>query len=574
MTQKKNAKNITNPKKTGRTSTRRSTGGPGFAFEDEVAAWFVLKILTGRPLPGIAGVGTQLQMQTETLGWFIDDVLLTALVAPADERRIAISCKSSVQVSSSGLPWDFVERAWKQWSSGTGPMRPGKDCLMLATRGHHPGFEATWTDLKTWAPGADPVLAVSQMRATAKHGKIFDSVKTPAQSAKVSVTDADVVSLIRSIEVMPFDFDMPVSRDEQAAIGDCRLLLASGSLTEAKDLWDRLVTEARETRLGTGTLHIADFRRDLRRRFALKDYPDFEASWTRLCALSGDYIADIETKLPTGLSLSRQIEVDEVAALIECGPASVVFGDSGVGKSALVKTVLRTRFTKTTQVWFEPELLETALSEASRATIGLSQPLIDVLDASAHAENILVIDAAERLGSGARRAQTLISDLLNRNKAAGSNAWRVVIIGQTVAWENGELQKLAGVISPPYLEIKAIPAGEVKGVLQATKGLAWLAAHDDAVSALRNLQTLDWVIQAASRFQDAGAGERMSLITIADRLWSFWTGDKAAHTTAVDQVCGARRVVRAHLCDKPVGRTGCGSVRCPAQPMPFAHRSK
>src|SRR5260221_14023332 len=119
-------------KKSVRPSTTRSTAGPGFDFEDHVAAWLLLKALSGQPLPGVEGIGTRLQMQTEALGWAIDDILLTTAVAPDDTRQLAISCKSNVQVSASGLPADFVMRCWQQWAmAGTGPMRRGKDCLML-----------------------------------------------------------------------------------------------------------------------------------------------------------------------------------------------------------------------------------------------------------------------------------------------------------------------------------------------------------------------------------------------------------------------------------------------------------
>jgi hypothetical protein len=76
--------------KSARPSTTRSTAGPGFDFEDRVAAWLLLKALSGQPLPGVEGIGTRLQMQTEALGWAIDDILLTAAVAP---DRHAAACR-------------------------------------------------------------------------------------------------------------------------------------------------------------------------------------------------------------------------------------------------------------------------------------------------------------------------------------------------------------------------------------------------------------------------------------------------------------------------------------------------
>ena len=133
-------------KKTVRPSTTRSTAGPGFDFEDRVAAWLLLKALTGQPLPGVEGIGTRLQMQTEALDWAIDDILLSTAIAPDDARHLAISCKSNVQVTASGLPADFVTRCWQQWGKADpNPMQRGKDCLMLVTRGRNNTFMATWS---------------------------------------------------------------------------------------------------------------------------------------------------------------------------------------------------------------------------------------------------------------------------------------------------------------------------------------------------------------------------------------------------------------------------------------------
>ena len=64
-------------RRTGRATTR-STAGPGFTFEDQIAAWLLLKMLTGEAMPGMDGrLGVQLQSQTSALGWFIDDLLVT-----------------------------------------------------------------------------------------------------------------------------------------------------------------------------------------------------------------------------------------------------------------------------------------------------------------------------------------------------------------------------------------------------------------------------------------------------------------------------------------------------------------
>jgi hypothetical protein len=467
-------------------------------------------------------------MQVEALGWAIDDILLTATVTPDDQSHLAISCKSNVQVTASGLPADFVTRCWQQWAKvDANPMQRGKDCLMLITRGRNNAFMATWSELKSAASGADLSLALGRMRATAKHRTMFDSVKAPAKDRGVVASDADVVAMVNSIAVAPVDFHIANSEDEKLAIKEARTLLVNGSLVEGQRLWTELLTHAKNTRLGSGTLDIPDLWRQLRVKFALKGHPDYEASWQSLRALTQDYKATVEMALPSGLSLDRQDETDTLVDSIAAGAVCVVFGESGSGKSALVKATLDERFPIAAQVWFGPDTLDLALNEATRAGLGIGQPLIDVLDATACAENFLVIDAAERLSHGcALKVRALVEELNKRNTAGAKPAWRVLIVGQTEAWVRGTLQELAGASSPKNFEVDELSDATVRHVLRSVTGLGWLATHDDAVSALTNLRTLAWVIQAAARFQGQDGSGALSLPTIADRLWGHWTDNK------------------------------------------------
>jgi hypothetical protein len=393
-----------------------------------------------------------------------------------------------VQVTASGLPADFVARCWQQWAKvDASPMQRGKDFLMLVTRGRNNAFMATWSELKNAASGADLALALGRMRATAKHRKMFDSVKIPTKDGGVTASDADVVAMVNSIEVGPVDFHIANSDDEKVAIKEARSLLVDGSLAEGKRLWTELVTHAKNTRLGSGTLDISDLGRRLRGEFALKAQPDYEATWQKHRALTQDHKATVETALRSGLTLDRQGETDMLAERITGDAVCVVFGESGSGKSALVKATLDERFPNAAQVWFGPDTLDLALHEATRLGLGIGQPLIDVLHATACAENFLVIDAAERLSHGcALKAKGLIEALNKRNTAGAKAGWRVLVVGQTEAWVDGTLQELTGASSPNSFEVEELPDATVGDVLRSVMGLRWLATHGDAVSALTN----------------------------------------------------------------------------------------
>ncbi|MBA8909892.1 ATP-binding protein [Aminobacter ciceronei] len=463
-------------------------------------------------------------MQTGTLQWDIDDLLVVAQ-DKAVARRLAVSCKGNVQVSANGLPASFADLAWRLWTKTDSPFDRSTDRLALATQGTHDDFQSAWSDIKKFAAGADAALALAQIEANPRYKRIFDSLK----AAATAVTNADVLGLIGCLDVLPFDFQRLPSKDEADAIAVARSLLAGGTAQDATDLWGEIVGRAKETRLGSGTLDMAALRRWLRPRFALRDFPDYEPSWARLRALSAETESLVQTALPSGARLDFRSECDLLLTQLGEKPCVAVYGESGTGKSALVKAFLDTHFPSATRVWLAPEHLELALNEAERARFGLAHPLISVLDAAVTAENFLIIDSAERLSPASRlKAQQLVKQLLEVTGSEPPLAWRVILIGQTEFWASGELSKIAGTPSLARWEVRARSAGDVAAVLRASTGLEWLASHHDALMALTNLRTLAWVVQAAGVFQDDSGAAPTSMVAIAEKLWAHWTLGRTA----------------------------------------------
>lgn len=239
---------------TGRVTTR-STAGSGFVFEDQIAAWLLLKMLTGEAIPGMDGrLGLRLQSQTSALGWLIDDLLVTC--GPEyRESHLALSCKSNLQVTRAGLPHDFVSTAWTQFiTGGAEPLRRGHDCIALVTRGRHPKFQAVWADIKKDCTSSDPALALARIRSTGNHRIIFDNIKKVVQELSATVQDEEVFDFVRHLLVIDTDFDLDPSENREAAISQCRRVLTSTAPDEARKLWKTLVGCAGKARVGDGTI--------------------------------------------------------------------------------------------------------------------------------------------------------------------------------------------------------------------------------------------------------------------------------------------------------------------------------
>jgi hypothetical protein len=427
-------------------ATTRSTAGPGFDFEDQVAAWLLLKMLTGEAMPGMDGCfGLRLQSQTRALGWLIDDLLATCK-QESEESHLALSCKSNLQVTSAGLPHDFVSAAWKQFiNSETGPLHRDRDRIALVTRGRLPAFQAVWADIKNACTSSDPTLAIARIRSTHKHWIIFDNIKKVVQESSATVRDEDVLEFVRHLLVIPRDFDLNPSEDREAAISQCRRVLTSAAPDEARELWETLVERARKARLGDGTIDLPQLWHELRGQFKLNDHLDFSSGWKLLGAYSREHLSKIEMTLPNGYSLARSEDGGKLAHAIANNPIVILYGDSGTGKSALAKSIMDYQFPEAPHIWLGPDTLVATLIEVERIKTDLAHPLHNTLKASAHPSNVLVIDAAERISSElALKVKQLVGALVSERTPGETPVWRILIVGQTEAWIDGRLQGLLG----------------------------------------------------------------------------------------------------------------------------------
>ncbi|TDV32491.1 hypothetical protein N440_3394 [Stenotrophomonas sp. CC22-02] len=501
-------------------ATLRSTSGAGFDFEDLISSWQLVKALSGEPAPGIGGVVTQVQAQVSTLGWRIDDLLLTAQ-ATGVPRRLAISAKGNLQVSAAGLPADFVTRAWDQWRDLQGPFSRVADGLALVTIGNDQAFSPTWREVKNACSGTDMVLALSRIRSNTRQSRVFDSVQKPG-----SASDEETIELIRRLHVLSTDFQLAHSDTEYQAIAQCRRLLESTREDEAQSLWKELTNVAKEVRLRNGTVTVPGLLSLLRRQFGLRHHPDYERDWETLSNITEDHKARIETELPSGYAVPRAEENATLQAAISDNPVTVVFGESGSGKSALVKSVLDGAYPSWNQVWFGSGDLKTALSAARRSALPLTHELSLVLNATVKPQNVLVIDSAERIEAGEFVViRQLLQAILPNDGDETERAWRVVIVTQTQSWVEGEATILGG-WKAHLVEVEALKGDAVKLALLSSSSLGWLIAHDDTLAALTNLRTLAWVIKAGAALGSI-AGRLASHTAIADRLWKHWTGDRA-----------------------------------------------
>lgn len=122
------------------------TGGAGFSFEDCIAAYFMVHLLSNSiPLESDFGVVDSIDWQVSESGWLLDDLLITCNGSADLPGRLSISVKRKKQVTSKGFPPLFVEAIWQHWwDTQTNPFVKDRDLFCLAVGELADSVESAW----------------------------------------------------------------------------------------------------------------------------------------------------------------------------------------------------------------------------------------------------------------------------------------------------------------------------------------------------------------------------------------------------------------------------------------------
>ncbi len=443
----------------------KSTGGGGFVFEDNVAAYFLSFLLAGRPpLDPALGVISRIDFQTRADGWLLDDVLLT-LASDSGTRQCAFSVKSGPQFTAGGIvSTDFVNAAWRQFlHEGTTRFTRSRDRLGLVTVPLPGNLCAELYALLGMARAQDPADLLARLAVPGYASQIkrdlFASLRCPEDlSAKHGLTDADTAELMKHLVVLEADFERQSSRSLREGLENCRSVLVGGSLSEAQSLWQALLSIASEYRPTAGSLDRLELVDRLRSRFRLKDYPEYQDDWTRLLAQTRQNLDGIPDRIGSKVSLPREEERESIEAALARSRVIVLLGPSGCGKTVIAKSWAMTALASTKVLWWNAASLEVANPTVFEHTLGLTHSLQDVLAEISDPRAYVVIDGLDRVFSETSFANlsVLVRGLRLENPAS---PWRVLLTCQFEEWDRVQRELARAGVLPSSWE--AIQVGNL-----------------------------------------------------------------------------------------------------------------
>jgi hypothetical protein len=320
-----------------------ATGNAGPRFETKVGAYYLLSLLTSGEPRGLPGaMVTRVKLQQVRAGYPLDDVVVRATNADGSPAVLEIQAKRTLDFTASDE--EFTDIVRRMWAAAQKPeFKTSRYELAVAIARTSTRIERSCQAVLYWArcllDGASFAAQIGQEGFSSKEMRNFVAVFRKNLATAGAPTDDDTVRLLLSrFQILVFDSESPGSDYDHRARERVRMALAPDQATRAADLWAVLIDQAASIAIAGGELDHAALagRLQTTHGFELGPRTDLRHVYNRLTEAAGQALDDIKDQIG-GVRLGRTELVDQCYAAFEKNRLTVIIGDGGLGKSAILK---------------------------------------------------------------------------------------------------------------------------------------------------------------------------------------------------------------------------------------------
>lgn len=322
-----------------------AAGPAGALFECKVGAFYMLALLAGSEPRGLPGAEIRaVRFQQSADGRPLDDVTVDALNADGSEAFLDLQAKRTINFTQTDV--NFADVVGRLWATAQKPrFATHRYEMAVAVARSSTRIERNCQQVLQWArrsPDAATFAAHIARAGFASDGMraFVDAFRHHLASVGAPSDDQTVWRLLRRFLILPFDFEAPGSDFDHRAREQARAALASEDAGRAADLWSVLSDEALAYDAAGGAVDRPMLIENLTQThgFRLGRRPDIRPVYARLSEAAGDALADIRDNIGAA-RLSRAEVVDAAQEALEQSRVVQIAGASGVGKSAVLKSL-------------------------------------------------------------------------------------------------------------------------------------------------------------------------------------------------------------------------------------------
>ena len=416
------------------TQSPELSGGEGFTFEGDVAAFYLTALLAEEYAPGIDDrTVVCVSVQQRDFGEPLDDVIIDFEDAEKKPVRLSLQVKRSLTISKAKTNKDFREIICDSWATlRKSDFRVSADRYGAAVGTISPAKERA---LKTLCDLARESLTADHFDARfAKGGNASDGIKAVKndvvalleETKGTPCTSEEVHHFLAHFVLIQFDFLREGATDPPDAINRIRNCLAPDDTAKAPLIWSRFVQIARVSAGKSGQFDLARLVRLISPHAHLRGSTSLRPDLDKLTELAVSYANLIPDDIG-GTKLDRTSLLEELDAKLTIARVVQVRGLPGSGKSVVVRRALQRALECGPAFFIKAEQLEGTSWISYATSQGLSSVSLEhlLLEVGAAGTPILFIDAIDRINN---EHQPIIIDVIRTIvESPLLDNWRVVV---------------------------------------------------------------------------------------------------------------------------------------------------
>lgn len=393
-----------------------ATGPAGPQLEAHVGAQYLLPLLLSAEPRGWPGMTVfRVKFQRGDLGYPMDDVIVLGHDASGAPALLEIQVKRTIEFTAKSTEFQrVVAMACKAAAQiGTDPQSQRVAVATGTSARVERYVQATLQWARQYQASATFFRRLTLVGAADQEMRDFVAAfRGHMQTAGAADDDNSVWQLLRRFLVLNFDVEQPGSASALLARERCAALLVPQQATRASELWDTLGQIALELDAQGGDIDAPELRRRLTQERSFQLYGDrrLRAARERIAEDARFALAAIGNDAQ-GVHLDREEQVRSALRAMETGRYLELRGESGVGKSGLLKALA-------SRIALESPVLVLA---PYRIAAGGWGAMRDQLRCDARAEDLL----ADLAGDG---GATLFIDGIDRIENPGERATVVDLV--------------------------------------------------------------------------------------------------------------------------------------------------
>lgn len=294
------------------------TGGAGFVYEGDVAAYFLAALLTGEIRPPLNARIKYVGLQQSAYSAPLDDIIIT--FDDPFEAKLHLQVKRSLTISSAESNKDFREIVKNSWLTYKNPNN--------FHRHDHYGAATDTISSASLRNARTVCLAARNSHSenvffsrkkesgtsSIEFESFIDDMRKILADAGFRFTDFELHNFLKNFVILNFDVMAPESISASDAINGLGQILTASS--RAHDLWERLKNISRVGAGVSGTYNQKSLKRIL---YPLFQFNDETTSSTNLPVVTSLYrdqvIVDSASPINCSLAISNIVLEDEVVIL-------------------------------------------------------------------------------------------------------------------------------------------------------------------------------------------------------------------------------------------------------------------